>query len=78
MVNYSFTDLDMNKSSLGSGARILVATMLRHFSFLHVKHREWEPEGVHGQLEGCNRNSRPKAAVANNNHLPPKSSAGQV
>ena len=31
---------------------------------LHVKHRKWEPEGVHGQLEGCNRNLRPKAAVA--------------
>ena len=24
-----------------------------------------EPEGVHGQLEGFNRNLRPKAAVAN-------------
>ena len=23
-----------------------------------VKDRKWEPEGVHGQLEGCNRNSR--------------------
>ena len=24
--------------------------------FVHVKHRKREPEGVHGQLEGCNRN----------------------
>ena len=31
----------------------------------HVKHRKREPEGVHGQLEGCNRKMRPKAAVAN-------------
>ena len=26
--------------------------------------------GGHGQLEGCNRNLRPKAAVANNNPTP--------
>ena len=32
--------------------------------FGHVKHLKREPEGVHGQLEGCNGNSRPKAAVA--------------
>ena len=44
----------------------------------HVKHRKREPEGVHGQLEGCNRNLRPKAAMANNNHLAPKFSGGQV
>ena len=25
----------------------------------HVKHRKREPEGVHGQLEGCNRNLLP-------------------
>ena len=31
---------------------------------LHIKHRKWEPERVYGQLEGCNRNLRPKAAVA--------------
>ena len=37
----------------------------------HVKHRKREPEGVHGQLEGFNRNFRPKAAVANNNNLAP-------
>ena len=37
----------------------------------HVKHRKREPEGVHGQLEGCNRNLRSKAAVANNNNLAP-------
>ena len=30
----------------------------------HVKHQKREPEGVHRQLEGCNRNLRPKAAVA--------------
>ena len=30
----------------------------------HVKHRKWEPEGVHGRLDGCNRNLRPEAAVA--------------
>ena len=34
------------------------------FYRFHVKHRKWEPEVVHGQLEGCNRNLRPKAAVA--------------
>ena len=45
--------------------------ILRHICH-HVKHRKWEPEGVHGQLDGCNRNLRPKAAVANNNHLAPK------
>ena len=28
-----------------------------------VKHRKPEPEGVHGQLDGCNRDLRPKAAV---------------
>ena len=37
-----------------------------------------EPEGVHGQLESFNRNLRLKAAVANNNHLTPKFSSGQV
>ena len=37
--------------------------ILRHICH-HVKHRKWEPECVHGQLEGCNRNLRPKAAVA--------------
>ena len=30
-----------------------------------------EPESVHGQLEGCNRNVQPKAAVTNNNNLTP-------
>ena len=31
----------------------------------HVKHRgEWEPEGVHGQLEGCNKNLQPHADLA--------------
>ena len=34
-----------------------------------IYHRKREPEGVHGQLEGCDRNLRPKAAVANNNNL---------
>ena len=34
-------------------------------------HRKREPEGVHGQLERCNRNLRPKAAVATNNNLAP-------
>ena len=42
--------------------------MKKYFVFagkalLHVKHRKREPEGVHGQLEGCNRNLWPKAAV---------------
>ena len=37
---------------------------ITNLSLLHVKHRKREPEGVHGQLEGCNRNLRPKAAVA--------------
>ena len=30
-----------------------------------------EPGGVHTQLEGCNRNLRPKAAVANKSNLAP-------
>ena len=34
-------------------------------TFFHVKKRKPEPEGVHGHLEGCNRNLRSKAAVAN-------------
>ena len=37
-----------------------------------------EQEGVQGQLEGCNRNLRPKAAGANNNYLAPKYSLGQI
>ena len=36
------------------------------------------PEGVHGQLEGCNRNLRPKTAVANYNHLALKFFGSQV
>ena len=32
--------------------------------YKYVKHRKRESEVVHGKLEGCNRNSRPKAAVA--------------
>ena len=31
----------------------------------HVKHRKREPEGVHGQLEGCNKKLRPKAVLKN-------------
>ena len=31
----------------------------------HAKHRKREPGGVHGQLEGCNRNLLPRAAVEN-------------
>ena len=31
---------------------------------LHLKHRKREPEAVHAcQIEGCNRNLRPKDAV---------------
>ena len=37
-------------SYIESNKRLLAAT------FFHVKHRKREPEGVHGQLEGCNRN----------------------
>ena len=33
--------------------RVQVPTKCRH-----VKDWKWEPEGVHGQLEGCNRNTR--------------------
>ena len=42
----------------------------RHYrsSFIH---RKREPEGVHGQLKGCNRNLRPKTAMAINNNLAP-------
>ena len=45
-----------------SNKRLLAAT------FFHVKHRKQEPEGVHGHLEGCNRNLRPNAAVAKELH----------
>ena len=42
--------------------------MLKIFSetttFFNVKYRKREPEGVHVQLEGCNRKLWPKAAVA--------------
>ena len=34
------------------------------FGCNHVKHRKWEPECVHGQLEGCQRSLRWKAAMA--------------
>ena len=33
--------------------------------FFLVKHRMRKPEVVYGQLEGCNRNFRPKTALAN-------------
>ena len=49
-------------SYVASNKRLLAAT------FFHVKHRKREPQGVHGQLEGCNRNLRPKAAVAKEVH----------
>ena len=49
-------------SYVGSDKRLLEAT------FFHVKHRKREPEGVHGQLEGCNRKMRPKVAVAKKLH----------
>ena len=45
-------------SYVASNKSLLAAT------FFHVKQRKREPEGVHGQLERCNRNLRPKAAVA--------------
>ena len=44
----------------------VIPTSSLHFVCLHLKHRKWEPEGVHAwQIEGCNRYLRPKAAVAN-------------
>ena len=46
-------------SYVASNKRLLAAT------FFHVKHRKREPEGVHGQLEGCNRTV---AAVAKELH----------
>ena len=49
-------------SYVASNKRLLAVT------FFHVKHRKREPEGVHGQLEGSNRNLRPKAAVAKELH----------
>ena len=49
-------------SYIASNKRLLAAT------FFHVKHWKREPEGVHGQLEGCNRNLRPKAALAKELH----------
>ena len=45
-------------SYIASNRRLLAVT------FFHVKHWKPKPEGIHGQLEGCNRNLRPKAAVA--------------
>ena len=50
-------------SYVASNKRLLAAAFL-----FHVKQRKREPEGVHGQLEGCNRNLRPKAAVAKKLH----------
>ena len=46
----------------------------------YVKHRKWEPEGVHRQLEGCNRNLPPKATVENScsTNLKPKTGAKYV
>ena len=49
-------------SYVASNKRLLAAT------FFHVNHRKREPEGVHGQLEGRNRNVRPKAPVAKELH----------
>ena len=44
------------------------------WNFWSGNRRNWKqkPNGVHGQLEGCNRNLRQKADVANNNHLATK------
>ena len=42
-----------------------IPTLSHYFVCLHLKHRKWEPKGVHAwQTEGCNRYLRPKAAVA--------------
>ena len=57
--------------------KISIPNYINIFSH-HVKHRKREPEGVHGQLDGFNRNLRPQAAVANNNHMAPKLSGSQV
>ena len=38
---------------------------LKTTNFFHAKHGTREPDDIlHEQLEGCNRNLRPKAAVA--------------
>ena len=61
-VNYvNFIEVAIG-SYVASNKRLLAAT------YFHVKHRTREPEGVHGQIEGCNRNLRPKAAVAKELH----------
>ena len=42
----------------------VLAKWVPYFKICSVKHQKREPEGVHGELEGCNRNLWPKAAVA--------------
>ena len=54
----------LKTAKTGAGRTYFMALVRFNTRCRHAKHRKWEPEGVHGQLEGCNRNLRPKAAVA--------------
>ena len=54
----------LKTAKTGAGRTYLMALVSFNTRCRHAKHRKWEPEGVHGQLEGCNRNLRPQAAVA--------------
>ena len=68
----------LKTAKTGAGRTYFMALVSFNTRCRHAKHRKWEPEGVHGQLEGCNRNLRPKAAGANNNYLAPKYCLGQM
>ena len=54
----------LKTAKTGAGRTYFMALVSFNTRCRHAKHRKWEPEGVHGQLEGCNRNLRPQAAVA--------------
>ena len=62
--------LDMEEFGLAIGVGTIFRhpvfpTLSLHFVCLYLKQRKREPEGVHAwQIEGCNRNLRPKVAVA--------------
>ena len=58
----------LNRNEVAIDIYVASKRMLLAATFFHVKHRKWEPEGVQGQLEGCNGNLRPKAAVAKELH----------
>ena len=69
---------DFNHAIAGYRPPIHRGSFFIKFYSAHANNWKREPEGVHGQLEGFNRNLRPKDAVAHNNHLAPKCSDGQM